>query len=66
MTCKHYSWTKRLLEGFEEVWIEFTCEDCGIEVGIEVCSLDELIYQKIGDASELAAKLQEEIDEAMN
>ena len=61
MDNKH-RWTKRLLEGYEEVWIEFTCEDCGVEVGIEVCTLDDLIYDKIGDASELASQLQEELN----
>jgi len=62
MTCEH-SWTKRLLEGYEEVWVEFTCEYCGKEVGIELCSLDDLLYDKIGTQIDIEQRIADEIGE---
>lgn len=62
MTCKH-TWTKRLLEGFEEVWVEFTCLRCDKEVGIELCSLDDLLYDKIGTQIDIEQRIADEIGE---
>ena len=52
-----------MLEGFEEVWVEFTCEYCGKEVGVELCSLDELLYDKIGMEDEIEQRIADEIGE---
>lgn len=62
MTCEH-TWTKRLLEGFEEVWVEFTCLRCDKEVGVELCSLDDLLYDQIGTQIEIEQRLADEIGE---
>lgn len=62
MTCEH-SWTKRLLEGFEEVWVEFTCLRCDVEVGVELCSLDDLLYDQIGTQIEIEQRIADEIGE---
>lgn len=52
-----------LLEGQEEVWVTFYNEDLDKEVTIEVCSVEDLIYQHIGDQDEVNARIQEELDE---
>lgn len=62
MTCEH-TWTKRLLEGFEEVWVEFTCLRCDKEVGVELCSLDDLLYDQIGTQIDIEQRLADEIGE---
>ena len=52
-----------MLEGYEEVWVEFTCEYCGKEVGIELCSLDDLLYDKIGTEIDIEQRIADEIGE---
>ena len=52
-----------LLEGIEEVWVRFYCEELDKEVCIEVCSVEDLIYSKIGDEDDVQARIQEELDE---
>ena len=62
MTCNH-TWQKRLMEGYEEVWVEFTCLRCGKEVGVELCSLDDLLYDKIGTQIDIEQRIADEIGE---
>ena len=51
------------MEGYEEVWVEFTCLRCGKEVGIELCSLDDLLYDKIGTQIDIEQRIADEIGE---
>ena len=52
-----------LLEGQEEVWVTFYNEDLDKEVTIEVCSVEDLIYNHIGDQGEVNIRLRREIEE---
>ena len=51
------------MEGWEEVWVTFQCKKCDIEVSLEICSVEDLIYDKIGDKDEVKQRIQEELDE---
>ena len=45
-----------LLEGMEEVWVTFTNEENDKEVTIEVCSVEDLVRQFIGDQDDIAER----------
>ena len=49
-----------VLEGWEEVWVTFHSEELNKDVTIEVCSVEDLIYRFIGDASQIAEQINEE------
>lgn len=50
-----------LLEGVEEVWVTFHNEALDRECTIEICSVEDLIYDKIGDSDDVAQRIEEEI-----
>ncbi len=51
------------MEGIEEVWVTFYCAELDKEVSIEVCSVEDLIYDKIGDQDDVRQRIQEAMDE---
>tara|TARA_B100000963_G_scaffold267019_1_gene235183 strand:+ start:597 stop:785 length:189 start_codon:yes stop_codon:yes gene_type:complete len=55
-----------LLEGQEEVWVTFYNEELDKEVTIEVCSVEDLIYNLIGDQDEVNIRIRREIEEQEN
>ena len=59
-----YAWKPvALMEGIEEVWVTFYCAELDKEVSIEVCSVEDLIYDKIGDQDDVRQRIQEAMDE---
>ena len=55
-----------LLEGEKEVWVTFYCEERDKEVTIEICSVEDLIWDKIGDQQDVNRIGQEALDEQEN
>ena len=51
------------MEGIEEVWVTFHCAQLDKEVSIEVCSVEDLIFEKIGDQDDVRQRIQEAIEE---
>tara|TARA_B100001175_G_C19428012_1_gene599666 strand:+ start:327 stop:527 length:201 start_codon:yes stop_codon:yes gene_type:complete len=59
-----YAWKPvALMEGIEEVWVTFHCAQLDKEVSIEVCSVEDLIFEKIGDQDDVRQRIQEAIEE---
>ena len=56
----------RLVEGVEEVWITFYSEKLDREYTMEICSVEDLIYDKIGDKDAVKQRIEEEIGDGTN
>ena len=52
-----------LEEGQEEVWVTFHNEELEKDVTIEICSVDDLIYEFIGDEDSVKEKIEEALAE---
>lgn len=55
-----------LLEGDDEVWVTFYCDERDKEVSIEICSVEDLIWDKIGDQDDVIRVIKEALKEQEN
>tara|TARA_R100000008_G_C3482387_1_gene114529 strand:- start:369 stop:545 length:177 start_codon:yes stop_codon:yes gene_type:complete len=52
--CEHEDYETEVLEGWTEVWIRLTCNDCGKTIGHEMDTVSNLLWNKFqGDNKEM-------------